>query len=179
MGLEYDFDIVAVAQDAIDPEHAKTAVTGAPAVRAQFRDIKTADALRGASPKIRRIFTESGFSLDTGEGGSPNGFYAPAEEEDRHRILRRLFANIRNMGVQGEYCGEFDFWQFLNHVRAAQPGTGPRQVEKARPMQRRRPPTEPSRPNRQTVPGRIGFALGLAVIVFVALKYLAEQGATP
>lgn len=174
MSLEYDFDIVAVAQDAVDPEHAKTVVTGTPAVRAQFRNIRTADALRGASPKIRRIFMESGFSLETGDSSMPSGFYEPDEAEDRYRILRRLFANIRNMGVQGEYCGEFDFWQFLNHVRAAQPGDDVEPVEP--PLVSR---SASNAPDRQSVPGRIGFALGLAVILFVALKLLAAQGATP
>jgi hypothetical protein len=33
------------------------------------------------------------------------------------------------------------------------------------------------RPKRRTVSGRIGFALGLAVILFVFLKLLAEHGA--
>ncbi len=174
MSLEYDFDIVAVAQDAVDPEHAKTAVTGAPAVRAQFRNVKTADALRGASPKIRRIFMESGFSLETGDSVMPPGFYKPDQATDRQRILQRLFANIRNMGVQGEYCGEFDFWQFLNHIRTAQPGDNVTPVE-SRPV----PHPAHEAPNRQSLVGRIGFALGLAVILFVLLKWLAAQGTTP
>lgn len=172
MSLEYDFDIVAVAQDAIDPEHANTVVTGTPAVRAQFRNIRTADALRGASPKIRRIFMESGFSLETGVSTMPPGYYQSGETEDRDRILRRLFANIRNMGVQGEYCGEFDFWQFLNQIRTAQPGDNVAPVE-PRPV----PRSAPEAPDRQSLVGRIGFALGLAVILFVLLKWLAAQGA--
>lgn len=176
MGLEYDFDIVAIAADEIDPEHGHTAVTGRPPVRALFRDVKTADALRAASPKIRRIFLESGFSLDTRDRETAHGFYAPEDIVDRQLILKRLFTNIRNMGVQGEYSGEFDFHQFLQHVRSAKPGTAPPEAH-SRPMQPPRP--RATRPERRTVPGRIGFALGLAVILFVILKYLAERGATP
>ncbi len=174
MSLAYDFDIVAVAPDEVDPEHGHSAVTGRPPVRAQFRDVKTADALRAASPKIRRIFLESGFSLDTRASDTSPGYYSLEDMEDRTLILKRLFANIRNMGVQGEYSGEFDFHQFLNHVRAAKPGDAPH-VEPARPLPPPRPTPQP--PPRRTVPGRIGFALGLAVILFVVLKYLAEKGA--
>jgi len=177
MGLEYDFDIVAIAPDEVDPEHAMTAVTGAPPVRARFRDIKTADALRGASPKIRRIFLESGFSLESGSNGLPSGLYPSGQSLDRARILDRLFANIRNMGVQGEYCGEFDFWHFLNHVRTAQPRDG-LILPNTRPVTQHSLVT-PNPPDRRSVPGRIGFALGLAVVLFAALKYLAAQGSTP
>ncbi len=177
MGLEYDFDIVAVAPDEVDPEHAVSAVTGTRPVRAQFRDVKTADALRAASPKIRRIFLESGFSLESQGQKAEAGVYPASEAEDRERILRRLFANIRNMGVQGEYCGEFDFWHFLNHIRTARPGAEPRSTGPATQL----PPSSvvPSRAVRRTVPGRLGFAFGLAVVVFVTLKFLAERGAAP
>ncbi|WP_299949336.1 hypothetical protein [uncultured Ruegeria sp.] len=176
MSLEYDFDIVAIAPDEVDPEHGNTAVTGRPPVRAQFRNIKTADALRAASPKIRRIFLESGFSLDTVGGTRSSGYFRPEDSENRLVILKRLFANIRNMGVQGEYCGEFNFHHFLAHVRAAKPG-----------HVLRSPPTRPvqpastgsARPERRTLVGRLGFALGLAVILFVLLKLLAAQGAAP
>ncbi len=177
MGLEYDFDIVAIAPDEVDPEHAMTAVTGTRPVRAQFRDVKTADALRAASPKIRRIFLESGFSLDSQDHPAETGFYPASEAKDRERILKRLFANIRNMGVQGEYCGEFDFWHFLNHVRTARPQAGAQSFEPA--PESRQKSTFPSRSERRTVPGRLGFALGLAVLVFVTLKFLAERGAAP
>lgn len=177
MGLEYDFDIVAIAPDEVDPQHGHTAVTGRPPVRALFRDVKTADALRAASPKIRRIFVESGFSLDTQSSEAARGYFSPEDMVDRNLILKRLFANIRNMGVQGEYSGEFDFHQFLRHIRSAKPGTAPRR-EPPRPLQPPRP-APVARPERRTVAGRIGFALGLAVILFVVLKYLAERGAAP
>ncbi|KIC38649.1 hypothetical protein RA27_19705 [Ruegeria sp. ANG-R] len=174
MSLAYDFDIVAIAPDEVDPEHGHTAVTGRPPVRAQFRDIKTADALRAASPKIRRIFLESGFSLDTVGDHQSGGFYQPEDTEDRNLILKRLFANIRNMGVQGEYSGEFDFHHFLAHVRSAKPGN----VAHAAPVRPSRPPSPgAARPERRTIAGRIGFALGLAVILFVFLKLLAQHGA--
>ncbi|WP_170479575.1 hypothetical protein [Ruegeria arenilitoris] len=177
MGLEYDFDIVAIAPDEVDPEHALTPVTGAPPVRAQFRDIKTADALRGASPKIRRIFLESGFSLETAGKNATPGFYSPEDSRNRERILKRLFANIRNMGVQGEYCGEFDFWQFLQHVRTARPKAGFARQLRDSPKVNASPATDVS--ERQSLIGRIGFALGLAVIFFVVIKFLASQGTTP
>ncbi|SDX28862.1 hypothetical protein SAMN05444358_104170 [Ruegeria halocynthiae] len=174
MSLAYDFDIVAIAPDEVDPEHGHTAVTGRPPVRAQFRNIRTADALRGASPKIRRIFQESGFSLDSVGDDRSCDYYRPEDAEDRNLILRRLFANIRNMGVQGEYSGEFDFHHFLAHIRTAKPGN----VMQAAPVRPLRPPSSgPAHISRRTVPGRIGFALGLAVILFVLLKLLAAHGA--
>lgn len=177
MGLEYDFDIVAIAPDEVDPEHAMTAVTGTPPARARFRDVKTADALRGASPKIRRIFEESGFSLETCNSGFPSGIYASDQSDDRARVLDRLFRNIRNIGVQGEYCGEFDFWEFLDHVRTAQAQDG--LVLPKAPVAPQQKPDPIKPPDRRSVPGRIGFALGLAVVLFSMLKYLAAQGATP
>ncbi|MEX0306369.1 MAG: hypothetical protein AB3N12_03180 [Ruegeria sp.] len=174
MSLEYDFDIVAIAPDEVDPEHGHTAVTGRPPVRAQFRNIKTADALRAASPKVRRIFLESGFSLDGADGHLARGYFRPEDAQDRILILRRLFANIRNMGVQGEYSGEFDFHHFLDHIRTAKPGN----VARAAPARPSQPPSPTKmHPERRTVPGRIGFALGLAVILFVFLKLLAAHGA--
>ncbi|EEE37868.1 hypothetical protein RKLH11_1706 [Rhodobacteraceae bacterium KLH11] len=176
MSLEYDFDIVAIAPDEVDPEHGHSAVTGRPPVRAQFRSVKTADALRAASPKIRRIFLESGFSLEIGGSNLSGGYFRPEDAVDRNLILKRLFANIRNMGVQGEYRGEFDFHHFLAHIRRAKPGN----VARAASMPPLQPPgAPPEPPERRTLVGRIGFALGLAVILFVILKLLAAQGAAP
>ena len=102
MGLEYDIVIVAITPDQVGPEHGHTAATGRPPVRALFPDVKIADALRAASPTSRRIFLEFGFSLDTRSGESTHGYYAPEDMVDRNLILKRLFANIRNMGIQGE-----------------------------------------------------------------------------
>ncbi len=175
MSLEYDFDIIAIAPDEVDPEHGHSAVTGRLPVRAQFRNVKTADALRAASPKIRRIFLESGFSLETGGGNLSGGYFRPEDVVDRKLILKRLFANIRNMGVQGEYRGEFDFHHFLAHIKRAKPGN----VARAISMPSLQPPAaRPERSERRTPVGRIGFALGLAVIMFVIVKLLAAYGAT-
>lgn len=175
MGLEYDFDIVAIAPDEVDPEHGFAAMTGTRPVRALFRDFHTAQALRSASPKIRRIFLESGFSLETRDSGARRGYYPPEDAVDRNRILKRLFTNIRNMGLQGEYCGDFDFWEFLNHVRTAQPGDMQTSSKPERLPELQDPVS--TTPERRTVIGRVGFALGLAVILFVVLRYLAERGA--
>ena len=177
MVLEYDFDIVAIAPDEVDPEHGVAAVTGNRAVRAWFRDSQTVQALHNASPKIRRIFVESGFSLEPRPSGVPHGFYLPEDAADRERILKRLFANIRNMGVQGEYSGDFDFWQFLDDVKKARP-----QADEARnlsTMMLEPPNSAGSKPKRRSVQWRIGIALGLAVLVIAILRYLAAAGATP
>ncbi|MES0825716.1 hypothetical protein [Ruegeria sp. SCP11] len=179
MGLEYDFDIVEIAPDEVDPEHGMSAVTGHKAVRASFRNARTVQALHSASPKIRRIFVESGFSLEPKGGDLPHGLYLPEDAEDRERILKRLFANIRNMGVQGEYCGDFDFWQFLDDVKTARP-----QAKVARDVPNQTPQPKPkqsavSKPKRRSLQWRIGVALGLAVIVIAILRYLAAMGATP
>ncbi|WP_420585730.1 hypothetical protein [Ruegeria sp.] len=177
MGLEYDFDIVAIAPDEVDPEHGVAAVTGNRAVRAWFRDSRTVQALHSASPKIRRIFLESGFSLEPRSSDLPHGVYRAEDSGDRERILKRLFANIRNMGVQGEYCGDFDFWQFLDDVKRARPRAPV--VQKATdPTAALRPPP-PEQPNRASVQWRIGIAVGLAVLVILLLRYLAAAGTAP
>ncbi|KUJ78893.1 hypothetical protein [Ruegeria profundi] len=177
MVLEYDFDIVAIAPDEVDPEHGVAAMKGHRAVRASFRNARTIAALHSASPKIRRIFLESGFSLESKGNGLPHGYYRSEDAADRERILKRLFANIRNMGVQGEYCGDFDFWQFLDDVRRARPRAEiTREVPDWTPKARQ---AEVKKPKRRSIQGRIGFALGLAVIVIVVLRYLASQGTTP
>ncbi|WP_170571415.1 hypothetical protein [Ruegeria atlantica] len=177
MGLEYDFDIVAIAPHEVDPEHGVAAVTGHRAVRASFRNTRTVQALHSASPKIRRIFAESGFSLEARGGDLPHGLYWAEDAQDRERILKRLFANIRNMGVQGEYCGDFDFWQFLDDVKRARPKA---EIIRDLPDQTPKPkqPTE-AKPKRRSIFMRVGVAFGLAVLVIAILRYLASIGATP
>ncbi|SLN45949.1 hypothetical protein [Ruegeria meonggei] len=177
MVFEYDFDIVAIAPDEVDPEHGVAAVTGNRAVRAWFRDIRTVQALHSASPKIRRIFVDSGFSLETHSSGLPHGLYLPEDAVDRERILKRLFANIRNMGVQGEYFGEFDIWQFLDDVKQARPEPEITTNIVDQTVAMRQP--HASTTKRRSVQWRIGIALGLAVMVIAILRFLAAAGATP
>ncbi|WP_170364630.1 hypothetical protein [Ruegeria arenilitoris] len=177
MGLAYDFDIVTIAKDGGDCGSSAKTEPKTVTVCARFRDVKTADALRGASPKLRQVFVDAGFILDSHGSGESRGFYPPEDAAAREKILRQLFANIRATGLRGQYCGEFDLRDFLRHVRSAQPGIG---IKRRDPVRRPQPATPaPAKPDRRTVPGRIGFALGLAVIVFVLLKYLAAAGATP
>lgn len=179
MSLEYDFDIVKVALDESEPEKLGAQMDGGRQVHAVFRDIRTADALRGTSPKIRKIFLDAGFSLESRNSGIVPGVFPVEDQVDRVRVLRSLFTNIKTRGVQGEYCGEFDLMDFLGYVRAAQPMAGI-----ARTRQARTPPPQPPKPaqpspDRRTVVGRIGFALGLAVVLFVLLKLLAAAGTGP
>ncbi|WP_298851748.1 hypothetical protein [uncultured Ruegeria sp.] len=176
MGLEYDFDIVNVTLDDLDPKKLGSNSDTERHVCAVFRDIRTADALRGTSPKIRKIFMDAGFSLESRNSGIVPGVYPAEDQTDRVQILRSLFENVKTRGVQGEYCGEFNLWDFLHYVRSAQPMAG---IVRSRPM--RNLPPQPSHPNpeRRTAPGRIGFALGLAVVLFVMIKLLAAAGATP
>ncbi|WP_170582429.1 hypothetical protein [Ruegeria arenilitoris] len=177
MVLAYDFDIVTIAKDGGDCGSATAADSKTATVYARFRDLKTADALRGASPQLRQMFVDAGFILDSHGNSDPRGFYPAEDAEAREKVLRRLFANIRATGLRGQYCGEFYLHGFLRHVRSAQPSVD---VKRRDPVRRPQPATPaPAKPDRRTVPGRIGFALGLAVIVFVLLKYLAAAGATP
>ncbi|WP_171131902.1 MULTISPECIES: hypothetical protein [unclassified Ruegeria] len=174
MSLNYDFDIVTIAPDEVDPEHGFASMTGTRPVRAVFRDFQTAEALRSASPKIRRIFLESGFSLETRETGVGRGFYRAEDAEARQRVLKRLFTNIRNMGVQGEYCGDFDFWSFLEQTRNAQPLPASGRKEFAPVADQ----TETQR-QRRPIAAKIGIAIGVALVLFALLKLLAAQGANP
>ncbi|WP_170755195.1 hypothetical protein [Ruegeria lacuscaerulensis] len=177
MVLEYDFDIVVVDPGEGDSDSGPDGFSKKPVLRAMFRSVKTADALRAASPKIRKIFQDAGFGLDATGSDLVHGLYRPRDEAERERILRALFANIRKMGVQGEYCGEFDFRKFLRDIKNARPRNGQRRtVADWTPNPRYK---SPASPERRTLPGRIGVALGLAVILFVIVKYLAERGATP
>ncbi|WP_298934244.1 hypothetical protein [uncultured Ruegeria sp.] len=176
MGLKYDFDIVKKASDDFDPELNTAGSNQGAKVRALFRDIKTTDALRGASPKIRGMFLDAGFGLEAHDSGIAPDVYPPADELDRERILRDLFANIKSRGIQGEYSGEFDFRQFLHHVRHAQPVSG---VISASAVSQGKAHNPPAEVQRRSVPGRIGLALGLSVILIALLKYLAAAGASP
>ncbi|CAD0184338.1 hypothetical protein RUESEDTHA_01217 [Ruegeria sp. THAF57] len=177
MVLEYDFDIVVVDPGDGGQETGADGNSQKPVLRAMFRDVKTADALRATSPKIRKIFQDAGFGLDATGSELLHGLYRPRDEAERERILRALFANIRDLGVQGEYCGEFDFWKFLRDVKTARPRNGQRRkVADWTPNPRYK---SPATPQRRTVPARVGVALGLAVVIFVILKYLADSGSTP
>ncbi|MCG7521106.1 hypothetical protein [Ruegeria sp. Ofav3-42] len=177
MVLEYDFDIVVGEQREKDPNSAQSDASSGATARAQFRNVKTADALRAASPKIRKIFQDAGFDLESTSSDLTHGFFPPHDMPERERILRALFANIRDMGIQGEYCGEFDFHRFLDDVRTAKPRNEQRpKVENWKPNPRYK---SPATPERRTLPGRIGIALGLAVILFAVLRYLAEKGSAP
>ena len=170
MVLEYDFDIVAVDPGTGDPD-------GRPVLRAMFRDVKTADALRATSPKIRKIFQDAGFGLESTESEMIHGLYRSGDEADRLRVLRALFKNVRKLGLRGEYCGEFDLRQFLKDVKTARPhGAQTTKVADWSPNPRYQ---SPATPQRRALPWRIGVALGLAVVLFAILKYLAASGAAP
>lgn len=176
MSHEYDFDIVKKALDDFDSEPQATGHAEATQVRALFRDVRTADALRMMSPKIRKMFLDAGFGLDANRSGIASGVYPPEDAPDRERILLALFANIKSRGVQGEYCGEFDLWEFLDHVRTARPKKG---VIRSAPVQQREAESQSTTPKRRPASGRIGFSLGLAVLLFAMFKYLAQAGVTP
>ncbi|SHE34574.1 hypothetical protein SAMN05444279_101232 [Ruegeria intermedia] len=177
MGLTYDFDIVTIADESETENPEAGAQVAGRQVYAVFRDIRTADALRRASPRIRRIFVDAGFSLDSRRTGLECDLYPAEDAEARALILRRLFDNIRNRGVQGQYCGAFDILAFLQHVRRAQPL--PRRPVQERPKPAALVDADAKKAARRSIVGRVGFALGLAVILFVVLKYLAAGGATP
>ncbi len=175
MSLWYDFDIVQTPLGGDGSDAKQNGGNGPVVTRALFRNVKTADALRGASPKIRKMFLDAGFDLEPHESGIAPDKFPPEDAPERALILRVLFANIKSKGLQGEYCGEFDLWQFLAHVRRARPAAG---VARAAPLRRARATVTDS-PKRRSVKGRIGIALGLAVILFAVLKYLEAVGATP
>lgn len=175
MVLKYDFDIVTINPGIEGSKFEASGDEDGEQVYAVFRDIRTADALRGTSPRVRRIFVDAGFSLESRNIGTENGIFPAEDAADRAEILRNLFINIKNRGVQGQYCGEFDILEFLKHVRQSKPCARTVTAKKKQPQNAEKV-TE--KPTRRTVVGRIGFALGLAVIFFTILKFLAAYGAT-
>lgn len=154
MVFEYDFDIVTI--DA-DKTKSGSATSGDRTVRAFFRDAQAADALRAASPKIRLIFEEAGFGLETAKSDLAHGYFRAQDTAERERILRALFANIRAVGVKGEYCGAFDIRQFLNDVKTARP----RDENRAEFRTRRRRSDSLQCPNPKGVRFRAGSGLRL------------------
>ena len=70
------------------------------------------------------MFQDAGFGLAAHDSGIAPDVYPPADQPERERILSALFASIKSQGVQGEYSGEFDFMQFLDHVQRARPVQG-------------------------------------------------------
>jgi len=174
MVLEYDFDIVTIEAGESDPN---SAPSKGRTVRALFRDAGAAEALQNTSPKIRWMFEDAGFGLDPTDSDVAHGYYRARDAAERQRILRALFANIRDMGVKGEQPGAFDLWKFLSDVKMARPqGEVTREVADLTRMPQF-PDSNP--PKRQSIQWRIGLALGLAVLVIALLRYLATNGATP
>ncbi len=185
MGLEYDFDIVTIAQDEVEPAQADTEASqnGKTRARALFRDFQTAEALRDTSPNIRKMFVDAGFDFETRNSSLPNGIYRAEDEDLRNLVIQRLFANIKATGLAGEYCGEFDLWAFLNGIKTARPQGKRRRKPPIQLLPYIQPEPEsapqPVPPKRRTLPWRIGIALGLAVLMIILLRFLAAAGATP
>ncbi|WP_205627899.1 hypothetical protein [Ruegeria marisrubri] len=135
---------------------------------ALFRDVKTADALRRASPGIRRLFVNSGFGLNTYDSGVPDGFYPAEDEAVRNRIIRQFIKNMKETPLTGEYCGEFDISEFLSYILAARPF--PATDSRRRSREPVDTGADPAHPARRVALYRIGFAVGLAVLAFAAIK---------
>lgn len=185
MGLRYDFDIVTIAPEELANDHdqTETPVNEAAQVRVLFRDFHTAEALRDTSPGFRRMFLDAGFEFETRKSELPFGAYRRENEDQRNQVIRRLFADIKAKGLEGEYCGDFDMWAFLDYIRTARPQGKVRRKGPLQLLPYIQPEPEivnlPAPPRRRTVPWRLGVALGFAVLIIAALRLLAAAGASP
>lgn len=124
MGLRYDFDILRTAPEATlagtSADPAASADRADP-FKALFRDPKTAQALRNASPKVRALFERSGFGFDCYDCGAPAGHYPAHDEDDRALVIANLAENLFESDLEGEDFQGFDFAEFLDLVDTAVP----------------------------------------------------------
>ncbi|TMV06865.1 hypothetical protein FGK63_12140 [Ruegeria sediminis] len=135
---------------------------------ALFRDVRTADALRAASPAIRRLFLNSGFGLNTYDSGVPAGYYPAEDEEARNQILRQLVGDMKNTRLRGEYCGDFELAGFLDHILTAKPLITPASMQVVEGK------TDQAPSARRKALFRVGIGVGLAAIAFALIKCLAD-----
>ncbi|MEX0317792.1 MAG: hypothetical protein AB3N21_07560 [Ruegeria sp.] len=178
MGLKYDFDICPEVSEEIVENDVRADLQGqaagsfasSPRPVAMFRDVRTSDALRRASPRVRQLFLASGFRLGVYDSGAPEGFYPAEDEAVRHLILSNFVENMKNTPLRGEYCGDFDFSEFMEHILAAKPILEERDMTKKTTPE---PEQEVQRPERKSVLGRVIFAVSIAVLALLALKWLS------
>lgn len=88
---------------------------------ALFRDPATAEALKGASEPVRKLFRASGFGFTCYQSGAADGTY-PAEDEPAHvDVIGRLTENLQGLSLVAEDLNGFDFEAFVDHILAARP----------------------------------------------------------
>jgi hypothetical protein len=125
MTLRYDFDICRELPEAVfaDPGLADgDARSNQPgAYRALFRDPRTAEALRNASPNVRDLFDRSGFGFTTYDSGAPTGHYPAQDEDSRANVIAKLAENLFEADLSGEDFNGFDFAEFLDLVDMSEP----------------------------------------------------------
>ncbi|WP_095588057.1 hypothetical protein [Actibacterium ureilyticum] len=131
MSLKYDFDMFALGGEG-GKDSATTqgvlndvgvAHTNAGNKIALFRNRETAEALAGASEKVRQYFLDSGFGLTTFASGAPDGFYPETDEDARLYVINALTVNLGSHDLSGEDFGAFDMNDFLEHIDTAEPMT--------------------------------------------------------
>lgn len=126
MSLKYDFDMFALGGETAAEERGVLNDVGVARNTvgnkiALFRDPATAEALSGASEKVRQYFLDSGFGMTSFTSGAPDGFYPDVDEDARLYVINALTVNLNSHDLNGEDFGEFDMNDFLEHIDTAEP----------------------------------------------------------
>lgn len=129
MSLKYDFDMFALGgSDAAGGPDTSGALNDVGVAHnmvgnkvALFRSQETADALAGASEKVRQYFLDSGFGVTTFTSGAPEGCYPESDEDARLYVINALTVNLNSHDLNGEDFGTFNMNDFLDHIDTAEP----------------------------------------------------------
>ena len=118
MALSYDFDIYwpgADGEEAVDA----VAQSGRSYV-ARFRDPLVVKALHGSHPRIKHVFSASGFGFDLGQSDLEPGTYAREDEVPRSDAVARLARNIPKYRVREISDNGFDLAAFVDYLAEAE-----------------------------------------------------------
>jgi len=122
--LAYDFDIVSIPPDAAQQAHLDALAalgqeTDGINIEARWRDPATATALFLASPGVRKLFADAGFSQTPSDAHLAPGTYPAEDAEARHAIVMRLTDHLAESDAANFDWGRIDITAFFKaHAEA-------------------------------------------------------------